>query len=456
MKSKMITTARNIGVLGVYGGFIYMEWMLHQSIPLLLQLLLCAVMILFSYFIATPVWMKSFPRKRKLVIYLLLGIVLLLSLFWDLLRTIHSGNMFSIEIFIVPVVLALLFLSMKEAIFVLSLCVVISTVNVLTHLENIVIEGVYSGLLQIGISILIIFIMNQALKVRTKLLNKQDILVENSRALVVSIDRNGKVDLCNPAMLALLGMKQNEVMGHFFWDVKVRAKGTGIEQVFQLLAQRVKVEQVELKIESRTGTATFLADTYPVNDDGLASGLIVVLNDISDRKAIEQKLYDLSATDELTQIANRRHFERRFDDEINRSNRYGRPLSFILIDLDHFKQINDTYGHLFGDKVLQTVARVLNENIRDTDLVARWGGEEFAVLMPETTREEAEEIGRRLLANVEEQSIPIQEDLSITVTFSAGIVTGVEKSSKEQMIAIADTALYDSKKNGRRCVTVGQ
>ncbi|GJM69573.1 hypothetical protein HMSSN036_17890 [Paenibacillus macerans] len=133
-----------------------------------------------------------------------------------------------------------------------------------------------------------------------------------------------------------------------------------------------------------------MADTYPVEDDGLVSGIIVVLNDITDRKIAEKKLYELSVTDDLTKLANRRHFERRLDEEIIRSNRYGRPLSLMLIDLDHFKDINDTYGHPFGDLVLSTIAKQLESHVRDTDVVARWGGEEFAVLMPETELQEAE------------------------------------------------------------------
>ncbi|MBP1154041.1 MULTISPECIES: diguanylate cyclase [unclassified Paenibacillus] len=457
MKKNMLAFVANIAVLAPYVGFLYAEWLFHQNIPLPLHLLLLAAMMLFTYFVAAPLWLNSFPRKRRFVIYLMISIILILGFVWDLLRTVHSGNVFSLEIFMVPIVLALLFFSVKEAIFVLFLCVMISTVHVLMNFDKTQPGSILSGLLQVGICIVIIFIMDRALKVRASLMNKQHILVENSSAFILGIDRNGKIDLCNPAMCRLLNMKRNEVLDQFFWKVGVRLVNKDADQIFQLLAQRQKVDQMELNIsDSYKNTYTYLADTYLVNDDGLASGLIVVLNDITERIVIERKLYELSVTDELTKIANRRHFEKRFDEEVIRSNRYGHPLSLILIDLDHFKQINDTYGHIFGDQVLQTAAKVLKMHVRDTDLVSRWGGEEFAILLPETTLSEAEEIGARLLAKVQETPIPLQDDQSVTVTFSAGVTTRTHDIAKENVIASADSALYQAKQNGRNRVMIDQ
>lgn len=445
----------NIAVLALYGGFLYVEWLFYHHIPMPLQLFLFAVMMLFTYFLAAPLWMNTFPRKRRFAIYLMISIILMLSLAWDLLRTVYSGNVFSMEIFMVPIVLALLFLSVKESIFVLLFCVLISAFHVLTNLDKIQAGGILSGLLQVGICVLIIFIMERALKIRASLLNKQDILVENSSALVIGIDRNGKIDLCNPAMCRLLNMKKNEVLDHFFWEVGAKVKSKDVEQIFQLLAQRKKVNRLEVHISDHLHRkSTFLTDTYPVHDDGLASGLIVVLNDITERILIEKKLYELSVTDELTQTANRRHFESRFDEEIIRSNRYGHPLSLILIDLDHFKKINDTYGHPTGDLVLQTVARLLKTGVRETDLVARWGGEEFAILLPETTLAESEQICLRLLKKVRQTPIPLPDNQSINVTFSAGITTKTHDIVKENVIASVDSALYQSKQNGRNRVTI--
>ncbi|MCM3700258.1 sensor domain-containing diguanylate cyclase [Paenibacillus macerans] len=457
IKNIIIDILKNTGVLLLYACFLFIEFRFYGHIPLPIQLLAIALLIVFTYFVASPLWMKSFPRKRNFAIRLMLGIIIFLSYAWDFLRSQHSNHVFSVEIFIVPIILTLLFFSLKESVFVLMSCVVISAVNVLWHMRGINGDAVFSGVLEVGICTLLIFIMNRALKVRSRLINKQNIFVENSRALMIGIDRTGKIDLCNPAMCRLLKMKQDEVLDHFFWEVGAKVSGEAVDQIFQLLAQRKKTEQFELQVPDGQGTSTFLADTYPVEDDGLVSGIIVVLNDITDRKTAEKKLYELSVTDDLTKLANRRHFERRLDEEIIRSNRYGRPLSLLLIDLDHFKDINDTYGHRIGDLVLSTVAKQLESHVRDTDVVARWGGEEFAVLMPETELKEAEKIGIRLLKAVRETPIPVPEEHGepIMVTFSAGVTTQSSGIVKEQIIESVDTALYESKNNGRNQVTLG-
>lgn len=456
IKNIIVNILKNAAVLLLYACFLFIEIKFYGHISLPIQLLAIALLIVFTYFVASPLWMKSFPRKRNFAIRLMLGIILVLSYAWDFLRTQHSAHVFSVEIFIVPIILVLLFFSLKESIIVLLSCVAISAINVLSRLSAIHIDAVFSGVLEVGICTLLIFIMNRALKVRSRLINKQNIFVENSRALMIGIDRTGKVDLCNPAMCRLLRMKQDEVLERFFWEVGAKVSGEAVDQIFQLLAGRKKTEQLELQFPDGQGTSTFLADTYPVEDDGLVSGIIVVLNDITDRKIAEKKLYELSVTDDLTKLANRRHFERRLDEEIIRSNRYGRPLSLMLIDLDHFKDINDTYGHPFGDLVLSTIAKQLESHVRDTDVVARWGGEEFAVLMPETELQEAEKIGIRLLKTVRETSIPVPEERGepITMTFSAGVATQSSDIVKEQIIESVDTALYKSKNNGRNQVTV--
>ncbi|GJM69574.1 hypothetical protein HMSSN036_17900 [Paenibacillus macerans] len=108
-------------------------------------------------------------------------------------------------------------------------------------------------MLEVGICTLLIFIMNRALKVRSRLINKQNIFVENSRALMIGIDRTGKVDLCNPAMCRLLRMKQDEVLEHFFWEVGAKVSGEAVDQIFQLLAGRKKNGAVRTPISGRPG-----------------------------------------------------------------------------------------------------------------------------------------------------------------------------------------------------------
>ncbi|GJM69575.1 hypothetical protein HMSSN036_17910 [Paenibacillus macerans] len=129
----------------LYACFLFIEIKFYGHISLPIQLLAIALLIVFTYFVASPLWMKSFPRKRNFAIRLMLGIILVLSYAWDFLRTQHSAHVFSVEIFIVPIILVLLFFSLKESIIVLLSCVVISAINVLSRLSAIHIDAVFRG-----------------------------------------------------------------------------------------------------------------------------------------------------------------------------------------------------------------------------------------------------------------------------------------------------------------------
>jgi diguanylate cyclase (GGDEF)-like protein len=166
-----------------------------------------------------------------------------------------------------------------------------------------------------------------------------------------------------------------------------------------------------------------------------------------------KRLELLSITDGLTKLHNHRHFQDELARAFEESQRYLRPLSLAMIDIDFFKKINDTYGHAAGDDVLKRAARLYRESVRSTDLVARYGGEEFAVMMPETTLQDgiafAEKI-RHLVEStpLETQAGPIQATISLGV---ASVPHSRIHSAKELIIA-ADKALYRAKKNGRNQV----
>jgi diguanylate cyclase (GGDEF)-like protein len=165
------------------------------------------------------------------------------------------------------------------------------------------------------------------------------------------------------------------------------------------------------------------------------------------------ELERLSRTDSLTGLLNRRRFLEMCEREQIRAARYGRPLSLVLVDLDHFKQVNDTHGHAAGDQVLVEVARVLRSGVRDVDLVARYGGEEFAVLLPDTGRAGAEEVAARCLRLIE--STPILVDSQrLDVTASMGVAAIPHERAKrvEDLIRLADDALYRAKREGRNRV----
>lgn len=156
------------------------------------------------------------------------------------------------------------------------------------------------------------------------------------------------------------------------------------------------------------------------------------------------KLAELAVTDALTGIANRRAFSERLSLELERSRRMLSPLSLILFDIDHFKKLNDTQGHLEGDAALVRVAKLLEENSRSVDLAARWGGEEFVLLLPETSVDEAYLVGEKIRKRIQEANI------SGGVTISGGVAALPDHASNgEELLAAADLALYKAKGAGR-------
>jgi len=161
----------------------------------------------------------------------------------------------------------------------------------------------------------------------------------------------------------------------------------------------------------------------------------------------------LAMTDQLTGLFNRRHFESAIVKEFSRTVRYGNPMSCLMIDIDHFKRINDDYGHHTGDEVLKEISQLMVGCIREADTVARWGGEEFIIMLPETTKESALQVASRLLTSVSTHKFAL---LSKQVTVSLGLASIPEPSidSSEKLIAASDRALYEAKANGRNRVEV--
>jgi diguanylate cyclase (GGDEF)-like protein/PAS domain S-box-containing protein len=178
-------------------------------------------------------------------------------------------------------------------------------------------------------------------------------------------------------------------------------------------------------------------------------------NEIVIRQETEEKLHLLATTDPLTNLFNRRWFFELAQAAQERSKRYGHPLSVAMLDIDHFKNVNDTFGHQAGDLVLQKLARICEEVVRETDLLGRYGGEEFIVLLPETGEDASMLAAERLRQEIEETPFII-DDKTIQMTVSLGVTTmmGGETLSIGTLFDRADQALYTSKKAGRNRVTL--
>jgi diguanylate cyclase (GGDEF)-like protein len=210
----------------------------------------------------------------------------------------------------------------------------------------------------------------------------------------------------------------------------------------------------------------FNADTIKRNDEmgRLATAISSMGEEIANHQDELKKTNDelveanrqlekISTTDALTGLANRRYLLENFNVECERAKRYGHYFSILLIDVDFFKKVNDTYGHICGDMVLRQTADILRKTVRSTDFVARYGGEEFLVLLPETDNKQTRVIAEKLRHEVELHRI-IFEEKSLSITISIGIATypDIDSCDSVQLLKAADLALYDAKRNGRNRV----
>jgi diguanylate cyclase (GGDEF)-like protein len=165
-------------------------------------------------------------------------------------------------------------------------------------------------------------------------------------------------------------------------------------------------------------------------------------------------LHELAFLDALTGLYNHRFFQEAMDKELDRSKRYQREFSLIIFDIDHFKKVNDTYGHPVGDRVLETIARAAEQSVRGADIIARYGGEEFAIIMPETDFTSATAVAERLRGDIEHLD-KVVDGTTIKATVSVGY-TSYRHSAKIQnkgaIIGMADKALYIAKQSGRNKV----
>jgi diguanylate cyclase (GGDEF)-like protein/PAS domain S-box-containing protein len=181
---------------------------------------------------------------------------------------------------------------------------------------------------------------------------------------------------------------------------------------------------------------------------------LAVLRDITERKSKEDEVVQLAHFDVLTGLPNRRNFDDRLRQEIARSARYGGPLSVAMGDIDHFKVVNDRFGHQAGDAVLKSLAELMPKNLRQSDTIARWGGEEFTLLLPETRLDVAEMLLNRLRASIADQVIP---EIGRAVTLSFGVTAFRKSDTKsdtpDDLLKRVDQALYRSKQTGRNKVT---
>lgn len=182
-------------------------------------------------------------------------------------------------------------------------------------------------------------------------------------------------------------------------------------------------------------------------------GLFLMISDVTEITHYEAVLTEMAHTDGLTGIWNRQYFDKRLKEECARNQRFKRNMSIIMFDVDHFKEVNDTLGHQYGDFVLKEMTNLVKSRVRDIDLLARYGGEEFIILLPETALKQGLHLAEVLREMVESHQF-IHNGNSMAVTASFGVsATCNDTCVLEELIKEADDSMYLSKKRGRNCVS---
>jgi len=266
----------------------------------------------------------------------------------------------------------------------------------------------------------------------------------------------------NPALCRTLGYSRQELISRDH-DATTHPDDRALEAPFlrRALAGELTHYEIEKRYVHKDGAVIWglLTVSVVLNADRNAVSLIAQLQDITARKAGEETLRALAVRDDLTGVWNRREMFRLLTEETSRADRHCRPLSLIMLDVDSFKTVNDTYGHQAGDASLKQIARIIEDSVRSFDRVARYGGEEFAVILPETVGMDALVVAERIRARVAVHPFSIGKkdgtDLVIPLTVSSGIATmmGAQDTSVDEMIREADASLYIAKASGRnRCV----
>lgn len=292
---------------------------------------------------------------------------------------------------------------------------------------------------------------------------------------VVVFDRDYRVKVWNTFMENRSGVIPRDAQGRVFFDLfpevdrawfskRVENVATLGTPSFTIWERRPYLLRFD-NYQPITGQEAFMYQNttlFPLRStNNLVEHLCLVIYDVTDvatnRRQLQQaniELQKLSSTDRLTGLYNRGHWEEALKLEYARHTRYGNVSSLIMFDIDHFKKINDTYGHPAGDRVIQQVAEVVRQHVRDSDICGRYGGEEFTILLPDTDKAGGRILAERLRQSIEAMVVEHEGKL-VQVTISLGVADLSRPASEyKELIEWSDQALYAAKRGGRNRVAV--
>ncbi|MGD0730012.1 MAG: sensor domain-containing diguanylate cyclase [Terracidiphilus sp.] len=288
-------------------------------------------------------------------------------------------------------------------------------------------------------------------------------LAEYSADVICRAGVDMKWRYVSPSSLAVLGWTPEEMMGMEAFALVHPDDLAGLNEIAtRNFASDSEPERTAARMRKKDGTLVWIEFTARVVRDpvtGEPEEAVVTMRDVSERKMLEDELSSLALTDSLTGLANRRAFDEALDREWKRTLREGSQISLLLLDVDHFKELNDRYGHQVGDDCLRAVAFAVKKAVRETDIPARYGGDEIAVILPSTDTPGALGVAEKVRAAVEALRLTNEDNPegSGWVTSSVGVATALSRQGgtmkmPESLLLAADNALYKAKRKGRNCV----
>ena len=282
--------------------------------------------------------------------------------------------------------------------------------------------------------------------------------LEDAPEGVYMCDLDGNFLYGNSKSEEIIGYRREELIGKKFLELNLLTENS-LNKAIQMLQENIKGKSTgpdEIGLVSKEGRLIPVEiNTSLVRRMGQEIVLGFV-RDITDRKRVEEALresehryQELSIVDDLTQLYNSRHFHAQLESEIERSNRYGQPLTLLILDLDKFKQFNDTYGHVEGDYVLSRLGQVIKRCLRETDSAYRYGGEEFTIILPMTTNEEGIITGKRIQTELRKETFSSVVGQEVYMTVSIGLAQYKPKEEIKAFVHRVDQLMYQAKQNGR-------
>lgn len=276
-------------------------------------------------------------------------------------------------------------------------------------------------------------------------------VVESSQDAIISKDLTDVITTWNAGAERLYGYTADEAKGKSITMLVPPGHDDNMPEILRRARSSEQIDNYETIRVRKDGTQVDVSLTVsPVCDrDGQVIGASVIARDVSARLRYQEQLRYLAEHDALTGLLNRRQFEREVSEQVGRAHRYGELSTLLMIDIDGFKQINDTYGHRVGDRALKTIAVALKRRLRDTDQVARVGGDEFAVLLPYAGAEQAGDIAADLQGLVSGCSVEVQ-DSEVHLSMSIGLVQIDNDTKDDESVFIeADKLMYEDKRQAK-------